>query len=233
MIEASLDAVLFLCRNLLHLPNLSDRYMRHVLLMGTALLAGFSSFAQNKKIPVAPGLTASVNHTPGSPTVQVLIPGVETIELDLSQPMSETYQIKVLDFNFDGQKDFAFVGVNQATGSQPYDIFLYHPAEKSFEALEVPGGICERFSNVRLNATEKTLRSSCKAGAKSSLDTYVWSGPFSLDLKGSVDHSLEAQEDAAEQAADVKAEKAEQRAATKEEREDKKKSNKESKDDED
>lgn len=203
--------------------------MRTFLLLAIALFAGFNSFAQSKKIPIAPGLTASVNHQPGSPTIQVLIPGVETIELDLNQPVSETYQIKVQDFNFDGQKDFAFVAVNQATGMQPYDIFLYHPAEKSFEALEVPGGVCERFANVRLNVSEKTLRSSCKAGTKTSLDTYVWTSQFVLELKGSVDHSLEAQEDAADQTADEKAEKAEKRAANNEAREEKKATKKEEK----
>jgi hypothetical protein len=204
--------------------------MRTFILLAAALIAGSSTFAQNKKIPVAPGITASVNHQPGSPTIQVLIPGVETIELDLNGPVAETYQIKVLDFNFDGQKDFAFVAVNQSTGMQPYDIFLYRPAEKTFEALEVPGGVCERFANVRLNASEKTLRSSCKAGTKTSLDTYVWKDQFTLELKSSVDHSLEAQEDAADQSADEKAEKAEKRAATKEEVEEKKKAKKEEKD---
>lgn len=207
--------------------------MRKILLLAAAILPAIYVQAQTKKVQITTGIAAQIKHTPGAAMVQVLIPGVEMIELDLSQPLSESYQIKTADYNFDGYKDFAFVAVNQATGMQPYDIYLYRPEEKSFEVLEVPAGICERFSNVRINAADKSLRSSCKAGVKSSLDTYVWTAPFQLELRGSVDHSMEAQQDAAEEKADEKAEKDEQRANVREERADKKAERKETKDDED
>ncbi len=187
--------------------------------------------AQTKKLQIAPGLAATINHAQGSPGVQVLIPGVETIELDLGQPISAAYQIKAADYNFDGLKDFAFVAVNQTTGTQTYDIFIYHPEDKSFEALESPGGICERFGNVRLSAGDKTLRSSCRAGVKSSMDIFKWTGRYALELVKSTDNSAEAQQEAAESKAEQKAEKADSRKDAREEKEEQRKDRKEAKED--
>lgn len=185
--------------------------MKCKLLILAAFLYAISAGAQTRKYLITTGLSATVTHNPGKPTVEVALPGVELITLDLTQPVTNTFQIKTTDFNFDGFRDFAFVGVNVAGGTQVYDIYLYHPADKTFEALDVPGGVCEAFGNVRLNAGEKTLRSSCRSGAKSSLDIYKWSGPFSLELVKSVDNSTEAQTEQAEDKADRKAEKADLR----------------------
>jgi hypothetical protein len=207
--------------------------MKLSLLSLAIVLSAFSLQAQTKKIQIAPGLAANVQHVPGSPGVQVLIPGVETIELDLSMPLAGSYLIQTADYNFDGQKDFAFVGVNVAGGTQVYDIFLYHPADKSFEALDVPGGICERFGNVRLNAADKTLRSSCRSGTKSSMDIFRWANPFALELVSSKDNSTDAQQEAAELKAEQKAEKQDVRKEVREDKLDRKKERKEEREDED
>lgn len=200
-----------------------------IALAGSALGAD----AQTKKMQIRAGLPATINHAVGSNTVQVLIPGVETIELDLSQPVAATYQIKMADYNFDGQKDFAFVAVNQTSGTQVYDIFLYRPEDKSFEALDVPGGVCERFGNVRLAAGEKTLRSSCRSGLKSSTDIFKWTSPFSLELVRSTDNSTEAQQEAAELKSEKKAEKADVRKEVREDKQERKKERKEEREDDD
>jgi hypothetical protein len=207
--------------------------MKFSLLSLAILLIAVSMQAQTKKIQIAPGLSASIQHVPGSPGVQVLIPGVETIELDLSQPLANSYQIKAADYNFDGHKDFAFVGINAAGGTQIYDIFLYHPADKSYEALEVPGGICERFGNVRLTVADKTLRSSCRSGGKSSMDIFKWVGPYNLELLKSKDNSTDAQQEAAELKAEQKAEKEDVRKDVREEKLDRKKERKEKYDEDD
>jgi hypothetical protein len=197
------------------------------------ILSTINVQAQVKKYLIIPGVQASINHAAGSPTVQVLIPGVETIELDLSQPISATYQIKTADYNFDGQKDFAFVAVNQISGTQIYDIFIYRPDDKSFEALELPGGVCERFGNVRLTAADKTLRSSCKSGTKSSTDIFKWGNAYALELIQSTDNSAEAQQEAAEMKSEQKTEKEETRKDVREEKTERKKERKEAKEDED
>src|ERR1043165_9800249 len=158
----------------------------------TALIAltAFSVNAQTKKLQITNGLTATIGHAQGSKTVQVLIPGVETIELDLSQPAGNTFLIKTADYNFDGYKDFAFTSKDAANPAGPtlYDLYIYNPQEKTFEAPENPGGACGQFSNIRLNAADKTLRSSCRSGSKTSVDVYKWVTPSSLELVKSIDN---------------------------------------------
>lgn len=189
-----------------------------------AAIAGGAA-AQTKKLAITPGLNANINHVLGSKTVQVLIPGVETIELDITQNAASTFLIKTADYNFDGAKDFALAGRDPMNPAAPmvYDIYLYNPKEKTFEAPENPGGACGQFSNVRLNAADKTLRSSCKSGTKTSTDIFKWVTPFSLELTKSVDNSAEAQQDAAEEKADKKADKADTKKEAREEREEQRK----------
>ena len=195
-------------------------------LLLAALGAGVS--AQTKKITVAPGVIANVVHEPGSSALKVLIPGVEEIELELTQPASNTFLIKTADYNGDGFKDFAFTSKDPIPGAPTlYDIYLYHPLEKTFEALEMPEAVCPQFSNVRVNPADKTLRSSCRSGTKSSMDIFRWADAYSLELVKSVDNSKEAQEEVAEEKAEQKADKAEQRKDVRENRAEQRKARKE------
>lgn len=181
---------------------------------------------------VANGLPATVKHEEGSKIVQVVMPGVEVIELELSQPPANLFQIKAADYNFDGYKDFAFVSMNQASGIQAYDIFLYHEDAKTFEQLDVPDGVCESFGNVRLTPSTMTFKSSCRGGnAKSSVDTYRWSSPFNLELVSSKDNTMEAQQEAAAEKAEKKAEKTGARQEVREEAAEKRKVRREEKED--
>jgi hypothetical protein len=187
-----------------------------------AILATFtlSASAQTKKLLVANGITATIRHTAGSKTVQVLMPGVEAIDLELSQSAANAFLIKTADYNFDGYKDFAFAGKDASVPDAPtvFDIFLYNPQDKAFEAPENPGGACGQFSNIRLNAADKTLRSSCRSGTRTSTDVFRWVTPFSLELTKSIDNSTEAQQEAAEEKMEKKQEKAGQREDEKEEK---------------
>lgn len=185
--------------------------LKTIVLLSVLSLPGAGAYAQAKKYTIAPGLIAEVAHIQGSIAVTVKIPGVEQIDVDISQPADGIYQIKTADYNFDGFKDFAFVGTNGTTGMHVYDIFLYHPADRTFESLEVSDGACEVFGNVRTNPAEKTLRSSCKSGKKSSLDVYKWADAFTLQLVKSTDNSADAQADAAEEKATNKEEQADKR----------------------
>ncbi len=199
------------------------------------LALSMSAMAQTKKLQITPGLAATISHAVGSKTVQVLIPGVEAIELDLTQNGSNAFLIKTADYNFDGAKDFAFTSKDAANPAAPtvYDIFLYNPQEKTFEAPENPGGVCGVFSNVRLNAADKTLRSSCKSGTKTSVDIFRWVTPFSLELTKSTDNSAEAQQEVAEDKADKKAEKTDSRKDARDEKADQRKVKKEEREDKD
>jgi hypothetical protein len=190
-----------------------------LLLLSLALPA----VAQTKKYLIKPGLQATVKHAEGSHIVQVLLPGVDVIELDVSQPPSHSFLIKAADYNFDGYKDFALTSRDPADMMAPtvFDIYLYNPEEQSFEAPENPGGVCGQFSNIRLNAAEKTLRSSCRSGNKSSTDVFRWVTPFSLELASSVDNSADAQQERAEEKADRKADKSDARKEVREERSEK------------
>lgn len=202
--------------------------------MFLSLGLGLSAAAQTKKITIAPGVTANVVHEPGASVVKVLIPGVEEIELELTQPAANTFMIKTADYNGDGFKDFAFTSKDPIPGSPVlYDIYLYHPMEKVFETLELPEAVCQHFSNVRVNAADKTLRSTCRAGTKSSMDIFRWADAYSLELVKSVDNSAEAQQEAAEEKADVKAAKAEKRKDMKEDRTEQRKAKKEELEEED
>ncbi|MEO6833462.1 MAG: hypothetical protein ABI378_12835, partial [Chitinophagaceae bacterium] len=181
-----------------------------------------------------------VKHQEGASTIQVLLVGQEPIELDLTQPGSNVFQIKTADYNFDGFKDFAFVSVDATTGSQTYDIFLYNSAERSFEALEAPTGVCDGLHNVRLSIADKTLKSTCKSGTKSSQDIYKWTSQFALELEKSIDNSTEAQSEKAADKADLKKEMQEEKVDKKEQRQseevdkkDQRQSEKEDKGDED
>ncbi len=180
-----------------------------------ATLCIHAATAQTRKLLITPTLSAAITHTPGAPTVDVLIPGVETITLDLSQPGDAVFVIKSADYNFDGYKDFAFTSRDAAVPAAPtrYDIFLYHPEEKTFEALEAEGGVCEGFTNVRVSAADKTLRVSCRSGAvgKSSTDVYRWDSPYTLALVKSMDNSAETTAEIAEEKANAKTERAGQR----------------------
>ena len=207
--------------------------MKLIFCLLCAALVSTAAAGQSKKLLIAHGLQATINHSAGSRTVQVLIPGVEIIELDLEQPVQPAYQIRTADYNYDGFRDFAFVAVNQASGTQGYEIFLYHPEDKSFEALDVPDGICGRFGNVRLSAGNRTLKSSCRSGGKSSTDIYKWSSPFSLELVSSKDNTAETLGEAAEEKAELKAEKAGQRKEIRDERLEQRKEKREEREDED
>lgn len=175
------------------------------------ILGTIQSAAQSKKYAIAPGLSAEIAHTQGSKALSVKLSGVETIELDLTQPADGVFQIKSADYNFDGFKDFAFTEVANPGAIHPYDIYLYHPLEKTFELLERPDGACEFLGNVRINKQDKTLRSSCRSGTKTSMDIFSWADSYSLNLMKSVDHGDEAQAIEAEVKAAQKEEKAEER----------------------
>jgi hypothetical protein len=188
--------------------------MKTILSFLAVALCVNAGFAQTKKLAISPSISATIQHAPGARTVQVLIPGVEVIELDLTQPGDAVFIIKTADYNFDGYKDFAFTSRDAAVPAAPtrYDIFLYHAEEKTFEPLEAEGGVCEGLSNVRVSVADKSLRSSCRAGTpKSSTDIYRWDSPFSLTLVKSIDNSAETMTEKAEEKADLKAEKAEGR----------------------
>ncbi len=187
------------------------------------LLAGLTIpvAAQTKKYAIRPGLLALVQHASGSSTVQVSLPGVDFIELDLTQPPTHTFLIKTADFNFDGYKDFAMTSRDPADPSAPtvYDIYLYNPDEKSFEAPEYPDeGICGHFCNIRLNAGDKSMRASCRSGNKTSTDVFRWDSPFSLSLVSSVDNSSEHQQEQSEEKSERKADKKEARRDVRESR---------------
>jgi len=187
------------------------------LLLISSCIYSISAFAQAKKYTVSEGISAQISHMQGNSTIDVVIPGVDKMSLDLQQPGTGIFQIKTTDYNFDGYKDFAFVGANAEGSIQVYDIFLYNPTEGGFEALEVPDGACEFFGNVRLSPAEKTLRSSCRNGNKSSQDVFKWTTPFGLELVKSEDNSTDAAGEIAEEKADQKAEKAAQRKEKREE----------------
>jgi len=199
-----------------------------------AVLPGFlwcacsmTGLAQSKKFVVSEGITAQISHSQGNSTVEVAIPGMDKMSLDLTQPGDGIFQIKTTDYNFDGYKDFAFVSTNPTPGSIPvYDIYLYHPADGGFETLEVPDGICDAFGNVRISAADKSLRSSCRSGAKTSQDVYKWADAFTLVLINSIDNSTDTQADQSEEKEERKSEKAGQRKdkrdELKEQREDRK-----------
>ena len=207
--------------------------MKPITILLLAVLSISAASAQTKKYQVATGISAQISHAPNTATVEVAMPGVELISLDLAQPVAPTYLIKTNDYNFDGYKDFALVAVNQATGNQLYDIYLYHPADKTFETLEVPGGVCDRFGNVRISAGDKTLRSSCRAVSKSSMDIFKYTDPFSLELVKSTDNSRETLQEVAEEKAEKKADKSDVRKEKREELQDRKKEKKEEREDDD
>lgn len=202
---------------------------RFSLVLFLLILLSVGARAQTKKYRVDPVVEAVVKHQEGASTIQVLLLGHEPIELDLTQPGSNVFQIKTADYNFDGFKDFAFVSVESTTGSMAYDVFLYHPADKSFEALEAPGGVCEGLSNVRLSIADKTLKSTCKSGSKPSQDIFKWTGQFSLELERSVNNSADAQREKATEKTEYKMEKQEEKVDRKEQRQ----SEKEDREDED
>jgi hypothetical protein len=60
--------------------------MKTILSLLAAALCINAGYAQTKKLAITPTLSATIQHAPGARTVQVLIPGVEVIELDLTQP---------------------------------------------------------------------------------------------------------------------------------------------------
>lgn len=188
--------------------------MKKIPALLAAMLCIHAASAQTRKLAITPTLSATITHAPGAPTVDVLVPGVETITLDLTHPASAAFLIKSADYNADGYKDFAFTSRDAAVPAAPtrYDIFLYHPEEKTFEALEAEGGVCGGLTNVRVSVADKTLRVSCRAGTlKSSTDIYRWDTPYSLTLVKSIDNSAETAAEIAEEKADAKTEKAEQR----------------------
>jgi hypothetical protein len=193
---------------------------------------GTISLAQSRKFVVAEGITAQIGHSQGNSTVDISIPGMDKMSLDLTQPGDGIFQIKTNDYNFDGYKDFAFVSTNPAPGSIPvYDIYLYHPLEGGFETLEVPDGICDAFGNVRIGSADKTLRSSCHNGIKTSQDIYKWADAFTLVLVNSIDNSTDTQADQSEEKEERKAEKAEQLKDKREELKDKREDHKAQKED--
>jgi hypothetical protein len=194
--------------------------MKKIIVVVSAVFSLAPAFAQSKKLLITPTLSASIQHAPGAATVDVLIPGVETISLDLTQPGDATFLIKTADYNADGYKDFAFTSKAEPTTPTRYDIFLYHPEEKTFEAVELPGdGVCENLTNVRATAADKTLRVSCPGAGKTSTDIYRWETPYSLTLVKSTDNSAETAAERAAEKADAKAEKSEQRKDVRDSRE--------------
>lgn len=177
------------------------------LLLCFALLSSSAS-AQTKKLLITPSLSATIQHAPGTATVDVLIPGVETITLDLTQAGDAAFLIKTADYNGDGYKDFAFTSKAEPAAPTRYDLFLYHPDEKTFEAIELPGdGVCESLTNVRTSAADKTFRVSCPGAGKTSTDIYRWETPYTLSLVKSTDNSADAAANRAAEKADAKADK--------------------------
>lgn len=176
--------------------------------------------AQSKKYKVDAQTEALVQHRDGAATLQVLLVGQEPIELDLTQPGTNTFQIKTADYNFDGFKDFAFVSTDPTTGSQAYDIFLYYPEDRSFDGLEAPPGVCEGWNNVRLFIADKTLKNTCKTAGKSSSDLFKWVSQFSLEPVKSIDNTQEAQQERAAQKAALKTDKQEDKAEQKQQQQD-------------
>ncbi|MBS1643895.1 MAG: hypothetical protein JST36_02565 [Bacteroidetes bacterium] len=196
------------------------RLLKKIPLLLAALLCTITLSAQTKKYRVDALTEVQVQHRPGAGTIQVVQMGQEPIELDLTQPGTNTFQIKTADYNFDGFKDFAFVSTDPATGSQAYDIFLFYPEDRSFESLEAPPGVCEGWNNVRLSIADKTLKNTCKTGGKTSSDLFKWTSQFSLEHLKSTDNTQEAQQERTAQKAELKADKQEEKAEQKQQQQD-------------
>jgi hypothetical protein len=219
---------------MLHGNWISTNRMKALLTIGFSILLATAAFGQNKKYNVAPDVVANVKHEQGSKIFQVLMAGVEVLELELTQPADAVYQIKTADYNFDGFKDFAFTSVAPVSGIHIFEIFLYHDDANTFEALEVPNGICETFGNVRVMPGTREMKSSCRTGSvKTSSDTYRWTGRYDLELVGSKDNTGETLKEIADEKDEKKLEKKEQLQEKREDLKQRKQEKKEEREDDD
>ena len=147
------------------------------------LLAALPFFAeaQTKNILIATGLKATVFIDNASSEAKILMAGMDTLALPLAESNAPR-AIKTSDYNFDGFKDLAVTTAGTQPGAVLYDLFLYHPAEKTFEPLETgEGSRCDAFTNVKLLRAENAISVTCRAeGGKPMADIFRWETPFSL-----------------------------------------------------
>lgn len=106
-------------------------------------------------------------------------------ELDLTESLTRTdRRITVTDYNFDGTKDLSVSVLDDGQGVYHiYDVFIYDKNKKAFYSLAYPadGSLqCEQFCDLKVNATAKTLSSSCRGGAGWHKDVFKYAKDGSL-----------------------------------------------------
>lgn len=106
-------------------------------------------------------------------------------ELDLTESLTRTDRhITVADYNFDGTKDFSVSVADDGQGVYHiYDVFIYDKNKKTFYPLAYPsdGALqCEQFCDLKVNATARTLSSSCRGGAAWHKDVFRYAKDGSL-----------------------------------------------------
>lgn len=140
----------------------------------------FVAKAQTKNLLIATGLKASVMIDNNTNEAKVLMAGMDTLALSLTES-SAPRAIKAADYNYDGFKDLAVTTAGTQPGEVRYDIFLYHPAEKTFEPLEPgEGSRCDALTNIKLLRAENAISITCRAGGKPMADVYRWEDAFTL-----------------------------------------------------
>lgn len=84
--------------------------------------------------------------------------------------------LEVADYNFDGYQDFACYRTDDGMGVYTiYQIFLYERINEQFKLLQIPSVYnpnCDEFCDIKIDKKNKTMQSSCRAGARWHVD--IW-----------------------------------------------------------
>jgi hypothetical protein len=95
-------------------------------------------------------------------------------------------RLEANDYNFDGYTDFATFHTDDGMGVYTiYQIFIFNPKTKKFNALEFPTNYnskCDMFCDVKIDKIKKTLHSSCRGGAKTHTDIWKYDQHKKLTL---------------------------------------------------
>lgn len=94
--------------------------------------------------------------------------------------------LEINDYNFDGYTDFAAFHTDDGMGVYTiYQIFIFNPKTKNFDALKFPTNYnpkCDMFCDVKIDKIKKTLSSTCRGGARTHTDIWKYDSNKKLIL---------------------------------------------------
>ncbi|WP_316795495.1 XAC2610-related protein [Pedobacter agri] len=115
--------------------------------------------------------------------VTFIYPNGKNIKHRLTQlDKSQARRVEIKDYNFDGVDDISFETARGGGPNHSFDVFIYNPANKTFNKLVEPATGCGGFENLKVDQINKRLVTICKKETRETSFSYKFNPSGNLLL---------------------------------------------------